>query len=76
MKQNIKIIEQKKEIDKQNLELLLEEFTGEYKEYFFDSAYLNLKIRDNIDAVIPEASPHPSPEGKGVNLLFIGKHIL
>lgn len=40
--------------DKQNLELLLEEFTGEYKEYFFDSAYLNLKIRDNIDAVIPE----------------------
>lgn len=40
--------------DKQNLELLLEEFTGEYKEYFFDKAYLNLKIRDNIDAVIPE----------------------
>ncbi len=40
--------------DKQNLEALLEEFTGEYKEYFFDSAYLNLKIRDNIDAAIPE----------------------
>lgn len=31
-----------------DLETLLEEFTGEYKEYFFDSAYLNLKIRDNV----------------------------
>ncbi len=40
--------------DKKSLEALLEEFTGEYKEYFFDSAYLNLKIRDNIDASIPE----------------------
>ncbi len=40
--------------DRQNLESLLEEFTGEYKEYFFDSAYLNLKIRDNVDAEIPE----------------------
>lgn len=37
-----------------DLETLLEEFTGEYKEYFFDSAYLNLKIRDNVDAEIPK----------------------
>ena len=37
-----------------NLEELLDEFTGEYKEYFFDSAYLNLKIRDNVDAEIPK----------------------
>lgn len=36
------------------LEELLDEFTGEYKEYFFDSAYLNLKIRDNVDAEIPK----------------------
>ena len=33
---------------------LLEQFTGEYKEYFFDSAYLDLKIRDNVDACIPK----------------------
>lgn len=36
------------------LEELLDEFTGEYKDYFFDSAYLNLKIRDNVDAEIPK----------------------
>ena len=33
---------------------LLDEFTGEYKEYFFDSAYLNLKIKDNVDSEIPK----------------------
>ncbi|MCH5180174.1 MAG: hypothetical protein J1F32_03050 [Erysipelotrichales bacterium] len=37
-----------------DLESLLEEFTGEYKEYFFDSAYLNLKIRDNVDVELPK----------------------
>lgn len=36
-----------------NLSDLLKEFTGEYKEYFFDSAYLNLKIRDGVDFEIP-----------------------
>ena len=36
------------------LEKLLEEFTGEYKEYFFDSSYVNLKIRDGVDTEIPK----------------------
>ncbi len=36
------------------LELLLDEFTGEYKEYFFDSSYLDLKIRDNVDSELPK----------------------
>ncbi len=40
--------------DSMDLEALLDEFTGEYKEYFFDSSYLNLKIRDNVDAEIPK----------------------
>ena len=39
--------------DQIDLGTLLDEFTGEYKEYFFDSAYLNLKIKDNVDSEIP-----------------------
>ena len=40
--------------DQIDLVSLLDEFTGEYKEYFFDSAYLNLKIKDNVDSEIPK----------------------
>ena len=36
------------------LEELLNEFTGEYKDAFFDSSYLRLKIIDNIDIEIPK----------------------
>lgn len=36
------------------LEQLLDEFTGDYKENFFDTAYINLKIRDNFDSEIPK----------------------
>jgi hypothetical protein len=39
--------------DSMDLETLLDEFTGVYQEYFFDSSYLNLKIRDKVDAEIP-----------------------
>ena len=39
--------------DSMDLEALLEEFTGEYKDVFFDSSYLRLKIIDNVDAEIP-----------------------
>lgn len=45
------ITKNKSQID---LEKLLEEFTGEYKEYFFDSSYVNLKIRDGVDTEIPK----------------------
>lgn len=37
-----------------NLKDLLEEFVGDYKEYFLDKSYLNLKIRDNVDGQIPQ----------------------
>lgn len=37
-----------------DLEALLEEFTGDYKDTFFDSSYLRLKITDNVDAEIPK----------------------
>ena len=37
-----------------DLEELLNEFTGEYKDAFFDSSYLRLKIIDNIDIEIPK----------------------
>lgn len=36
-----------------DLEALLDEFTGEYKDVFFDSSYLKLKIIDNVDNEIP-----------------------
>lgn len=36
-----------------DLVALLEEFTGEYKNTFFDSAYLRLKVIDNVDVEIP-----------------------
>ena len=37
-----------------DLEALLDEFTGEYKDVFFDSSYLRLKIVDNVDTEIPK----------------------
>lgn len=37
-----------------DLEALLDEFTGEYKDVFFDSSYLRLKIIDNVDNEIPK----------------------
>lgn len=40
--------------DSKDLEALLDEFTGDYKDTFFDSAYLRLKITDNVDSEIPK----------------------
>ena len=40
--------------DSMDLEALLNEFTGEYKDAFFDSSYLRLKIIDNVDIEIPK----------------------
>ena len=40
--------------DSMDLEALLNEFTGEYKDVFFDSSYLRLKIIDNVDIEIPK----------------------
>lgn len=40
--------------DSIDLEELLDEFTGEYKDVFFDSSYLRLKIIDNVDSEIPK----------------------
>lgn len=40
--------------DSVDLIKLLDEFTGEYKDLFFDSSYLRLKIIDNVDIEIPK----------------------
>lgn len=42
--------------NKDDIELakLLNEFTKDYRKNFFDSSYLNLKIRDNVDYSIPK----------------------
>lgn len=38
---------------KEDLINLLEEFTGEYRDYFFDSSYYKLKVTDNVSFMLP-----------------------
>ena len=40
--------------DSVDLSKLLDEFTGEYQDLFFDLSYLRLKVNDNVDIEIPK----------------------